>query len=134
MSWQQIQTTLVSIAASAIVAAVAKWWNWKVTAEQRAQLQWALEQAVAYVALKLKNASGDQKKKEALSVAHSLAPKALAKLDPGQQELLVDSTYARMKASLPAPSVHFTPGDQIPVDVVDLEGRPTPLPPPKRAP
>lgn len=129
MNWEQIQTTLIGIAVSAILAAVGKWWNVKVSADQRTQLQWALEQAVAYVALKLKNAPGEQKKKEALSLAHSLAPKALKGLDPGKQSLLVDSTYARLKTSLPAPEL--AEEGSIPVDISDLEARPTPVPPKK---
>ncbi len=125
MSWQEIQTTLVGIAVSAIVGIVGKWFGVKVSAEQRAQAQWAVEQGVAYAAQKLRDArhSGDVKKGEAISAAQSLAPKAMGKLTMGQTELLVDATYARMKASLPHASTYSL--GEVPVEV---------LPPPSKVP
>jgi hypothetical protein len=126
MSWEQIQTTLVGLAVSAIVGIIGKWFGVKVTTEQRSQAQWAIEQGVAYAALKLKNAQGLAKKAEALSVAQSLAPKALSKLDDEQKSILIDSTYAKMKASLPHKSTYSVQGQER-SDVV-------PLPPPSKVP
>jgi len=126
MSWEQIQTTLVGLAVSAIVGIIGKWFGVKVTSEQRSQAQWAIEQGVAYAALKLKNAQGLAKKAEALSVAQSLAPKALAKLDDDQKSTLIDSTYARMKASLPHPTTYSLKAQERP-DIA-------PLPPPSKLP
>ena len=75
--------------------------------------------------------SGHDKKRLAIETAKSLAPKPAKKVDE-HLPVLVDATYARMKASLPNPSFHSTSGADIPVDVVatgPLGERPTPLPP-----
>lgn len=135
MSWEQIQTTLVGLAVSAIVGLVGRWFGWKVSAEQQRQAQWAIEQGVAYAAQKLKGVSvtGEAKHREATRVAESLAPKAMAKLNDAQKVVLVDSTYAKMKASLPHSTQHASHGDDIPVDVV-TNSRVGPLPPPTRVP
>lgn len=142
MTWQEIQTWLIGVAATAITSvittAAAKWFGIKKTEETRAAVTWALEQGVAYAALRLKNAAGPQKKEAALSVALSIAPKAIKKLGEEQKSVLVEATYARLKPSLPG-SAFSMKGDDIPVDVVDfapseppkpaLSERPTPFPP-----
>lgn len=136
MNWLEIQTYLIGVAATfltgVITTAMAKWVGIKKTEETRAAVTWALEQGVAYAALRLKNAAGPQKKDAALSVAASIAPKAIGKLDEGQKSALVEATYARMKPSLPG-SVFSMKGEDIPIDIVDMGGV-RPLPAPSRVP
>lgn len=117
MSWEQIQTTLIGLAVSAIVGIVGRWFNVKLSAEQQRQATWAIEQGVAYVALKLRAADGEEKQAEALSIAHSLAPKAMSKLGARQKVVLADSTYAKLRASLPQPEPE---AGSVPVDLGEL--------------
>jgi hypothetical protein len=108
VTWEQIQTTLVGLAVSAIVAILGKWLGIKRAEETRSAVTWAIEQGVAYAAQKLKDArvTGDDKHREALKVAESLAPKAMSRLNAQEKVVLVDSTYAKMKASLPHPTTY----------------------------
>lgn len=135
MTWDPLIQGLVGLAASAIVAIVGKWFNVKVDEAQRKKLEWALEQGVAYAAEKLRKtpATGAEKQQLAHQTAASLAPKALEKVGDQQARVLLDATYAKMKASLPQPSMFSMSGEDIPVDVVDLEARKT-MHPPKRPP
>lgn len=131
MDWQQIQTYVIGAVVTAVLATFGKWFgDLKAKEETRKALTWAMEQAVAYAAEKWKDASkaGATKKAEALALAESLAPKAMKKLDAAQKSALVDATYARLRSSLPHPSVFSAHGDDIPVDVVGLSDRPTPPP------
>lgn len=110
------------------------------TDTQQKQLQFALEQGVAAAAERYRQnlGVGEVKAAFALDQAKQLAPDAMAKVKPEQQKVLVQATYARLRPSLPAPSMFSLPGDDIPVDVVDLSrqepARVTPIPPPKRVP
>ena len=126
MTWEQIQTTLLGLAVSAIVGLIGKWLGMKKAEETRSAVTWALEQAVALVAHKFqdKPAGAHQKKAEAIAVAESLAPRAMAKLDDNVKSTLTDAVYARMKASHPHPSAF----------VVGSEGDVRPLPPPSKVP
>lgn len=127
MTAEELQTTLIGLAASAIVGLVGKWFGLKRTEETRSAVTWALEQGVAYAAQKLKHTdSGEAKAREALKVAESLAPRAMARLDTTQKVVLVDSTYAKMKASLPHASTYSLSGAEL--------GGGTPLPPPSKVP
>ncbi len=138
MTLDEVRAWASGIAASAIVGLVGKWFGIKRAEETRSAVTWALEQGVAYAALRLKNAAGAQKRDAALNVATSIAPKAIGKLREDQKSALVEATYARLKPSLPG-STFSMKGDDIPVDVVDfaeserpkpaLSDRPTPLPP-----
>lgn len=139
MDWAGIQTTLITLAASAIVTILGKWLGLKRAEEARSAVTWALEQGVALAAAKYKDArhAGEVKKGEAITVAQSLAPKAMQRLKPEQTDALVEATYARLRPSLPHASTHRTHAEDIPVDVVEvvsgsaggLSERPTPLPP-----
>ncbi len=135
MNWDPIIHTLAGLVASAIIGAVGRWMSVKVDESQRQKLTWAIEQGVAYVALKLGKAhvTGAEKQQAAIETARSLAPKALRKVDAEKLPVLVDAAYARMKASLPNPSFHLDRGTDIPVDIVndEIESKPTPLPRPK---
>ena len=128
MTWPEIQTALIGVAVSAIVGLLGKWLGIKRAEETRSAVTWAIEQGVAYAAQKLKDARvpGAEKAREALKVAESLAPKAMSRLNAQEKVVLVDSTYAKLKASLPHASVHTNAGDDIPVDVV--LPKPSPLP------
>jgi len=131
MTLEEARTYAIGVASSAIVGAAVKWFGLKRSEETRTAVTWALEQGVAYAALCLRNAAGPQKKEAALSVALSIAPKAIKKLGEEQKSVLVEATYARLKPSLPG-SAFSMKGDDIPVDVVDFAGpseRPTPFPP-----
>jgi hypothetical protein len=132
VSWEQIQTTVVGLIVSAIVTILGRWAGVKVTTEQQKQATWALEQGVAYAALRLQNAAGPQKKDAALSVAASIAPNAIGKLNEEQKSAMVEATYARLKPSLPG-SVFSMRGDNIPVDIVETAAV-RPLPAPSRVP
>ena len=139
MNWDPIIHWIAGLAASAIVAAVGRWMSVKVDESQRQKLTWAIEQGVAYAALKLGKAhvTGAEKQQAAIETARSLAPSALKKVDEEKLPVLVDAVYARMKTSLPEPSFHLDRGTDIPVDVVlpppgPLSERPTPLPLPKK--
>ncbi len=112
MDWPQIQTSLVGALVGVVVWALKRWLGVKDTQETRAAVTWAFEQGVALAAEKWKDASraGQVKKETAIKVAESLAPKATAKLTDEQKSVLVDATYAKMKASLPHASTYsFTP-------------------------
>ncbi len=111
------------------------------TEKQQTQLRFALEQGVAAAAERYRGAAGNgtHKAQFALDQARSLAPEAMKKVQPEQQRVLVEATYARLRPSLPAPSTFSVHGDDIPIDVVHvgsdpaqrarLSERPTPLPP-----
>lgn len=133
MTWEDLQRTLLGIAASAIVVAAGRWFGVKVDESQRNKLMWALEQGVAYAAAyyRKRSASAAEKQQLAIETAKSLAPKAVAKTDAEKLPVLVDAVYAKMKASLPSPSFHLDRGADIPVDIVSA---PTPLPPPSKVP
>ncbi len=128
MTWEQIQTTLIGLAVSAIVGLIGKWIGMKRAEETRSAVTWAIEQGVALAAHKFQDlrtsSSGQQKKIEAIQVAESLAPRAMKKLDDDVKSTLVDAVYARMKASLPHPSTY----------AVGSEGMVKPLPPPAKVP
>ena len=132
----ELQTAIIGVATAFVVRLLTKWLGLKRAEETRSAVTWALEQAVALVALKIQGAhgaDGAQKKAEALRVAESLAPKEMKRLDDDTKSVLVDATYARLKTSLPSPALTH-PDDDIPVDVVldpepKLSDRPTPLPP-----
>lgn len=111
MDWAQITTTCIGLAVSAIAWAVQRWIGIKMSAERRAQLQWALEQGVAAAAVRL--AKGSDKKELALRTAESLAPKAMSKLSTEQRSIVVDATYAKMKASLPSNTTFVLHGDAL---------------------
>ncbi len=121
MDWTEIQATLVSLLVAGIAWLVNRFVGAKMNDETRKAATWALEQGVAYAAHKLQGVTGAQKHEKALKVAESLAPKAMAKLDDTQKLMLVDSTYARMKASLPHPTTYSL--GEMPIEV---------LPPPKK--
>ncbi len=132
MTWEQIQTYVIGLAVSAIVGFVGfvgRYFGVKLSVEQKRMAQWAVEQGVAYAALRLKNATGEQKKDAAIKVAKELEPRAMRSLDDAQKSMLIESTYARLKPSLPTPSEAAS--YDIPVDVVGFEAAPTPLPRPK---
>ncbi len=136
MNWDPIIQGIAGLVATAVVTALGKWLSVKLDESQRQKLTWAIEQGVAYAALKLGKAhvTGAEKQQAAIETARSLAPSALKKVDDEKLPVLVDAAYARMKASLPEPSFHLDRGADIPVDVVmsgPLSERPTPLPPPK---
>ncbi len=125
MTWEQIQTTLIGLAVSAIVGLIGKWFGMKRAEETRSAVTWALEQGVAYAAHKYQDRKdGLTRKNEALRVAESLAPKAMKRIDDNVKSTLSDAVYARMKASLPHPSAF----------VVSGEGDVRPLPPPSKVP
>ncbi len=140
MTWEEIRTALVGLAAAAIATAVGKFFGIKIEGERRSQLTWAIEQGVAYAAelYRDRKATGAEKKAEAIATAKSLAPKAMKKASDETVSKLVDATVAKLRASLPHDSVYQALGDDIPVDVVNapdapgrppLSERPTPLPP-----
>ena len=110
------------------------------TDTQQKQLQFALEQGVLAAAERYgpNRGVGELKASFALDQAKQLAPDAMKKVAPEQQKVLVQASYAKVRPSLPAPSMFSLPGDDIPVDVVDLSrqepARVTPIPPPKRIP
>lgn len=109
MDWAQVQATIVSLLVAAIAWLVNRFVGAKMNDETRKAATWALEQAVVYIAQKYRNAPatpGDVKQAEAIQLATSVAPKAMAKLSDTQKVVLVDSTYARMKASLPHASTY----------------------------
>ncbi len=99
----------------------------KLTEAQQKQLEFAAQKGVAFAAEKLRDAvgAGSVKATVALQQAKSLAPEAFGKLDETTQAAIIQATYATMRPSLPHTSVHATPADEIPVDVVDMA---TPLP------
>lgn len=113
MDWTQIQTALVSVLVGVIAWAINRFLGLKMNDETRKAATWAAEQGVAYAALKLQGALGAQKHEKALQVAESLAPKAMAKLDDKQKLILVDSTYAKMRSSLPHASTYRLGTDDI---------------------
>jgi hypothetical protein len=132
VDWEKLQAGLISTLIAVAIYALRRFLGVKDSEEARRAVTWAIEQGVAYAALKLRDAAGPQKKDAALTIAESLAPKAVGKLDDGQKSALVEATYARLKPSLPHPSMHATPGADIPIDVVhmsSLSERPTPFPP-----
>lgn len=127
MDWSHITTTCIGLAVSAIAWGVQRWIGIKMSAERRAQLQWALEQGVAAAAVRFVSGQGGEKKELALRTAESLAPKAMKELDAAQKSIVVDATYAKMKASLPNTTfVHH--GDALEHQTESLM-RPTPMPP-----
>lgn len=132
MSWEEIQRALIAVAVAAITGIVGRWFGVKVEESQRTKLQWALEQGVAYAQeyFRNKRVPGAEKQQLAHQVAHSLAPKALEKVGDEKARVLLQATYARLKTSLPDTSFVMK-GDDIPVDIVDVESQPTPLPRPK---
>ncbi len=123
MDWTQVQTALVSILVGVIAWAVNRFLGVKMNDETRKAATWAVEQGVLYAALKMSGTSGNQKHEQALKVADSLAPKAMKKLDSMQKATLVDSTYAKMKASLPHASTYSL--GEVPIEA---------LPPPSKVP
>lgn len=107
MDWTQIQTALVSVLVGVIAWATNRFLGMKMNDETRKAATWAAEQGVAWVAIKMQQSTNSEAKHQrALQVAESLAPKAMTKLDAQQKATLVDSTYARMKASLPHPTTY----------------------------
>lgn len=137
---QQVLDVAVPLVASALIGALVQGirylagkLNLTLTETQQQQLKFALEQGVAAAQERYRGkGSGTIKQSFALEQAKSLAPKAMEKVPEATQKVLVDATYAKMKASLPAPSLHHEGGADIPVDVVNFDARATPLPPLKR--
>lgn len=124
MDWTEVQATLVSLLVAGIAWLVNRFVGAKMNDETRKAATWAAEQGVAWVALKMQRSTNDEAKHQrALEVAESLAPKAMKKLDSKQKATLVDSTYAKMKASLPHASTYSL--GEVPVEV---------LPPPSKVP
>jgi hypothetical protein len=100
--------------------------NFTLTETQQKQLTFALEQGVSAAAERYRATGiGEVKASFALAQAKSLAPDAMGKVKPETQKVLVEATYARLRPSLPAPSMYAVPGADIPVEVVDLDDRDT---------
>lgn len=115
MDWTQITTTCIGLLVSGIAWLLNRWVGVKMSAERREQMQWALEQGVAAAAVRFKQGqgNGETKKQLALRTAESLAPAAMGKLDDAQKSVVVDATYARMKASLPTSTTFVLHGDAL---------------------
>lgn len=128
MDWNQVAQTLIGALVGFIAWALQRWLNIKMSEETRRAASWAMEQGVAYAAEKWKDANkaGEVKKRDALAVAQSLAPKALGKLDDEQKSALVDATYAKLRGSLPHATTYSFTGGQL--------ADPAPLPPPSKVP
>lgn len=135
MNWaditEKLLTALLAAATIGLPPLIVKLVNYlsaladvKLTQAQQSQLEFAARKAVADASERFREArhSGAAKQVAALQTAHSLAPKAMAKLDQAQQVALIRGTYAEMRPSLST----FTPDDPLTGDA--------PLPPPARLP
>jgi hypothetical protein len=114
MDWTQITTSLIGALVGAIAWGVQRWLGIKMSQETRDAATWAFEQGVALASERLRGAAhtGAAKKQVALETAESLAPKAVGKLSAAQRDVMVDATYAKMRAKLPHPSSYsFTEED-----------------------
>jgi hypothetical protein len=135
MDWTQIIHTVAAGAVTVLSGLVARWLNVKVSEDQRAKATWAIEQGVAYAAERFRNVNvtGVAKKQVAIEAAESLAPRALKKLDANQKSMVVDATYAKMRASLPDNTTYIARGSMLEHQVEELGGL-KPLPKPTAVP
>lgn len=129
MTLTEIIIAVVGTVVSGLVTAVLKV---RLNDDQRKQLDWAIEKSVAFISEKYKDriVPGALKKEEAIKVAASLAPAAMKKLDSEQRSVVVDATYARMRAHLPT-TAWVSHGDALDHQTESVVA---PLPKPARVP